>query len=1327
VQPSTVLASRFELVELASTARDGGGSIYRARDLETHAEVAIKILRLAGPAQAPRIDEALRGLVTLTHPAIVTFVAHGHTEDGRPFVATEWVHGESLRKRLLRGPLSVAAALALVRRVAEGLAFAHARGVVHFGVSPGSLLLPSGRVEDAKIADFGLVRLSEPTAALSGPVVGTPGFMAPEQVRGRPDVDSRADVFALGCVLFAALTGTHPFRGEASASLAKVLFERAPRAGQTLPDLPQAVDDLVGRMLAQEREDRPSNGTDLLARIQPLLDALRPSAPPAAGRPGRAGAGASDATTPSGGVLTIDEQRFVSIVVASLGYRPRAGQAGDVPSGRGGRGASAAAERARAAGAPFGARVELLADGTIVAALAGKGSARDQANQAARCALALRDVLEGASLALATGRAELGASRLVGEVIERAVGLLRPTEHAPPSPGKRHPPVAIDATTAGLLDAHFDVGGDGVNLGLRRERATAGAEGARTLLGRPTPFVGRDREMTTLDSVFRECESEGIAHAVLVTAPSGAGKSRLRHEFIRKLRSRDGTAPAMPGRGPHQSERVEIMLARGDPMSAGSPLGMIAQLVRDAAGVQDGETLRTRQSKLTARLSRHHTGEELARLTEFLGAIAGIRFPGTESVQYQAARRSTVLMGDQMRRAWDDFLAAECAAQPVLLILEDLHWGDLPTVTFLDGALRKQRKTPLMVMALAQPDVHRLFPDLWAGHPMTELRLGDLSPKAGEKLVRQVLGDRAGDPTIARVVEQAAGNAFYLEELIRSVAEGDQELPPTVLAMVQARLESLDPDARRVLRGASVFGSTFWKAGVEALLIETEGSLDIGKHLEQLTRREFVTAHESGRFPDEYVFRHAIVREAAYGMLTQADRRLGHGLAGAWLERAGENDAMVLAEHFERGGEPERALRCYEHAAKQALEANDLPGAILRAKQGIERGAAGEQRAALLVLAAEAHRWRGEHDGTESSLQEALGLLPPRTARRYDAISELISAKVRLGHFDGLDVLIDELCEEPADATALQVQAMAWARAAVPLVLGGPKDLAGKLFARIERAELDLTDPSLVARLHQARSTQALSAGDLYAYLKHVEGAAAAFDAAGDLRSACLQRSNAGYAKTTLGAYAEAEVTLREALISAVQLGLPPVAALVRQYLGLALAHRGALHEARVVLEQAIEGTKAAGEALMVGWSFAYLAELHILARNFDAAERAAEDALAALGGRVHEVRMYALAMLTQALLAMGRVDEALVASRDACEILAKLGTFSVEAVVLLARAEALRASGDLEAAKTTIRHAREKLQARAGKIGDPSHRPRFLTSVPAHARTLKLAAEWCD
>ena len=113
--------------------------------------------------------------------------------------------------------------------------------------------------------------------------------------------------------------------------------------------------------------------------------------------------------------------------------------------------------------------------------------------------------------------------------------------------------------------------------------------------------------------------------------------------------------------------------------------------MRASAGVLEGETLRTRQAKLAARLARHLSGPELARSAEFLGELAGIRFPEAKSPQLYAARRSAVLMGDQMRRAWEDFLEAECAAQPVLLVLEDLHWGDLPTVSFLDGALRNLR------------------------------------------------------------------------------------------------------------------------------------------------------------------------------------------------------------------------------------------------------------------------------------------------------------------------------------------------------------------------------------------------------------------------------------------------------------------------------------------------------------------------------------------------------------------------------------------------------------------------------------------------------------
>src|SRR5262249_13679472 len=158
----------------------------------------------------------------------------------------------------------------------------------------------------------------------------------------------------------------------------------------------------------------------------------------------------------------------------------------------------------------------------------------------------------------------------------------------------------------------------------------------------------------------------------------------------------------------------------------------------------------------------------------------------------------------------------QAAAYPVLLVLEDLHWGDFGTVRFIDAALRDRSRRPWMVLALARPEVYEVFPKLWAERQNVQaIRLKELSRKAGERLVRQVLGASIGPETIERLVKVAEGNAFYLEELIRAAAEGkDGALPDTVLAMVETRLSRLTLEARRVLRAASVFGEVCWESGV---------------------------------------------------------------------------------------------------------------------------------------------------------------------------------------------------------------------------------------------------------------------------------------------------------------------------------------------------------------------------------------------------------------------------------------------------------------------------------------------------------------------------------
>src|SRR5262249_20762656 len=149
------------------------------------------------------------------HPSIVRYVSHGVTDEGRQFLAMEWLEGEDLADRLQRGPLDPADAVTLGRRAAEALAIAHARGVVHRDVKPSNLFLVAGDVARVKVLDFGIARIPSGAQAptRTGNRVGTPRYMSPEQVRGVRGVDARADVFALGCVLFACLTGRAAFTG----------------------------------------------------------------------------------------------------------------------------------------------------------------------------------------------------------------------------------------------------------------------------------------------------------------------------------------------------------------------------------------------------------------------------------------------------------------------------------------------------------------------------------------------------------------------------------------------------------------------------------------------------------------------------------------------------------------------------------------------------------------------------------------------------------------------------------------------------------------------------------------------------------------------------------------------------------------------------------------------------------------------------------------------------------------------------------------------------------------------------------------------------------
>jgi hypothetical protein len=707
-----------------------------------------------------------------------------------------------------------------------------------------------------------------------------------------------------------------------------------------------------------------------------------------------------------------------------------------------------------------------------------------------------------------------------------------------------------------------------------------------------------------------------------------------------------------------------------------------------------------------------------------MGEMVKTPFPDEASVELRSARADAMLLYDQMRRAFEAWLAAECAVRPVVLVLEDLHWGDAPTVSFVDGALRALADRPFYVLALARPEVHTLFPVLWRERGVHEIRLGELGRRASERLVRAVLGEDAPPDLQADLAERAAGNALYLEELIRAAAEGKRDgLPETVLAMVQTRLEGLPADARRVLRAASVFGRVFWRGGVAALL---PGESDVDEWLADLRRREVTAVRGASSFAGEaeHLFRHAIVREAAYAMLTEADRALGHRLAGEWLERMGEAEAQVLAEHYECGGDATRAAAWYRRAAEQALAANDFAAALGACDRGL-RLAAEQDVGELKLLQAEARAWTGEFPEAEAAGLEAMRRLPPRGDAWYAAAAEVALAAGVQGDRDRLARLYADL--HPLTG-ANDREILAATRLAEQLIITGRPELADKLLAGLEGLAGVLRDawPTLAGRVYGALAHRRRFGGDAGAARELVALGADCFERAGDLRNACLFRGRIGFSLLVIGKTAAAEQVLREVVASAERMGLQNVAATARHNLGLTLARLGRFDEARAVETAARDAFRASGNRRLEGAALEYLAQIELDAGDAAAAEAMARAALAVAS--VEPVlplnQAESLALVARALLAQARPTDALDLASRAARMLDTLGGIDDgEAIIRLTLADALAAAGRPGEARAAIEAAHARLLDRAARIRDPGDRRSFLDNVPENARTLAQAS----
>jgi Tol biopolymer transport system component len=261
------------------------GQVYRAHDERLHRPVAVKILPAAFASDADRLrrfEQEARLAGSLSHPNVMVVYDVGRYEN-RPFIVEELLEGQTLRDRMRGRFFSPQRAVEIAVEIAEGLAAAHAKGIVHRDLKPSNVFL--SKDGQTKILDFGLAKLRDPqtldgepdTGSTTEGLLGTVGYLSPEQARG-DHADHRADIFALGCVLYEMLTGRKAFAGSSVAEiLAATLSRDPPSVSRVTPEVPSSLSRIVRRCLEKETEDRFSSAHDLSIALESTLDHLGPA------------------------------------------------------------------------------------------------------------------------------------------------------------------------------------------------------------------------------------------------------------------------------------------------------------------------------------------------------------------------------------------------------------------------------------------------------------------------------------------------------------------------------------------------------------------------------------------------------------------------------------------------------------------------------------------------------------------------------------------------------------------------------------------------------------------------------------------------------------------------------------------------------------------------------------------------------------------------------------------------------------------------------------------------------------------------------------------
>jgi len=411
------------------------------------------------------------------------------------------------------------------------------------------------------------------------------------------------------------------------------------------------------------------------------------------------------------------------------------------------------------------------------------------------------------------------------------------------------------------------------------------------------PILGREPELELLRGAWERVLGLGQPQLVSLLGSPGIGKTRLSQELV-------GIVAEQGGR---------VIKGMSLPYGENAGYGGFTRMVRSLAGILPADPAAEARGKLRRMVETLMDAGDAQNVVPHISLLAGFAEDSVEnrSVLFISAR---------------DFLEAVAREQPTLFVFEDVHCADPTLLDLIEWVAAHMRNGPAMFLTLARGELLDARPSWGGGIPRyTGIVLEPLPSKDARELARDLLRDGSESETAAEQIEEAAGgNPLFIEELAAAMTEGSadaaRELPLAVRSIIAARLDSLPTEERQLVLDASVAGNQFRRGMIERL---GGDGMRVREALENLEFRDLI--HR--RLPstpcedDEYMFKHGLIRDVAYGTLPRAARRARHATAAEFLEEtqsSGPDGAAILAHHWREAGDPERAVRYLLSAAEVA-------------------------------------------------------------------------------------------------------------------------------------------------------------------------------------------------------------------------------------------------------------------------------------------------------------------------------------------------------------------------------------------------------------------------